>query len=74
MQNCVANFAGIVAPVLTGFMVERTGHFASALTLAAAICAAGSLAWIFLVRPSDEPPVEPRPLPDLTLAEAQALP
>ena len=70
MQNCVANFAGIVAPVLTGFMVERTGHFASALTLAAAICAAGSLAWIFLVRPSDEP----RPLPDLTLAEAQALP
>ena len=65
LQNCVANFAGIVAPVLTGFMVQRTGHFASALTLAAAISAAGALAWAFGVRASDEP----RPIPDLALAE-----
>jgi MFS family permease len=66
MQNCVANFAGIAAPVLTGFMVQRTGHFGSALTLAAAIAALGALAWIFGVRSSDEP----RALPALALAEA----
>jgi MFS family permease len=65
MQNCVANFAGIVAPVLTGFLVQRTGHFSSALTLAAGIAALGALAWLIGVRPSDEP----RPLPDLALAE-----
>ncbi|HEX3661516.1 MAG TPA: MFS transporter [Acidobacteriaceae bacterium] len=65
MQNCVANFAGIVAPVLTGFLVQRTGHFSSALTLAAGIAALGALAWLIGVRPSDEP----RPLPDLVLAE-----
>ncbi|MGA7523783.1 MAG: MFS transporter [Acidobacteriaceae bacterium] len=72
MQNCVANFAGIAAPVLTGFLVQRTGHFASALTLAAAIAAVGAVAWAFGVRPSDEP--DPlRDLP-LTLAEAPAQP
>jgi MFS family permease len=65
LQNCVANLAGIVAPVLTGVMVERTGHFASALTLTAAISVIGALAWIVGVRPSDEP----RSLPDLALAE-----
>jgi hypothetical protein len=26
-QNCLANLAGVVAPAVTGFAVERTGHF-----------------------------------------------
>jgi MFS family permease len=55
LQNCVANIAGIVAPVLTGILVQRTGHFSSALNFAAAMAAVGALAWIFGVRPSDEP-------------------
>ena len=55
MQNCVANIAGIVAPVLTGFLVERTGHFSAALSFAAAIAAVGALGWVFGVRSSDEP-------------------
>jgi MFS transporter, ACS family, D-galactonate transporter len=54
MQNCVANIAGIVAPFLTGFRVERTGHFSAALTFAAAIAAVGALGWVFGVRSSDE--------------------
>lgn len=65
MQNCVANFAGIVAPVLTGFLVQRTGHFGAALQLAAAVSAFGALAWAFGVRASDQP----RPVPDLAIAE-----
>jgi len=64
MQNCVANIAGIVAPVLTGFLVQRTGHFSAALTVAAAIAGVGALGWIFGVRSSDEPD----PLPDAALA------
>jgi MFS family permease len=66
MQNCVANIAGIVAPVLTGFLVERTGHFSAALTFAAAIAAVGALAWVFGVRSSDEP----NPLSDVALVES----
>jgi MFS family permease len=66
MQNCVANIAGIVAPVLTGFLVERTGHFGAALTFAAAIAAVGALAWVFGVRSSDQPD----PLRDVALAQS----
>jgi ACS family D-galactonate transporter-like MFS transporter len=64
MQNCVANFAGIIAPALTGYLVQRTGHFSSALTFAAVVAALGALAWIFGVRSSDEPD----PMRDLALA------
>jgi MFS family permease len=55
MQNCVANIAGIVAPILTGILVQRTGHFSTALLFAAAIAAVGALAWVYGVRLSDEP-------------------
>lgn len=66
MQNCVANFAGIVAPALTGFLVERTGRFNAALNLAAAIAGVGMLSWVFGIRSSDEPD----PLRDVALAQA----
>jgi MFS family permease len=54
LQNCVANFAGIVAPVLTGFLVEWTGHFSAALTFAAAVASVGAIAWVVGIRSSDE--------------------
>lgn len=66
LQNCVANFAGIVAPMLTGLLIEWTGHFTAALTLAAAIAALGAVAWVVGVRASDEPAA----LCDVLLAEA----
>lgn len=65
MQNCVANIAGIMAPMLTGVLVQRTGHFSAALILAAAVAAVGALAWVFGVRLSDEP----KPLPEIALAQ-----
>ncbi len=66
MQNCVANCAGIVSPALTGFLVERTGHFAAALIFAAGIAAIGALGWTFGVRSSDSPSA----LRDVALAQA----
>jgi ACS family D-galactonate transporter-like MFS transporter len=49
LQNGFANFAGVIGPALTGFLVDKTGHFASALVIAAVICVAGVFAWIFVV-------------------------
>jgi ACS family D-galactonate transporter-like MFS transporter len=49
LQNGFANFAGVIGPALTGFVVDRTGHFAVALAIAAAICVAGGLAWVLVV-------------------------
>ena len=59
LQNCFANFSGIIAPALTGFLVQRTGTFRTALILAAAFSALGALGWVVGVRASDEPAVQP---------------
>jgi len=56
VQNAAANTAGMVAPVLTGYLVEFTGHYTAALVVAGAAALCGSLAWLLVVpvvRPVD---------------------
>ncbi len=53
-QNGFANLAGIVAPALTGFIVNRTGHFQMALAITAAVSLAGGFAWVFAIGPLRE--------------------
>lgn len=50
LQNALGSSSGIVAPILTGWIVDRTGHFSLAFVAAAGIGVVGLLAWIFLVR------------------------
>ena len=50
VQNCVGNFAGIVAPAVTGLIVDRTGQFAPAFLVAGAIGLVGALAWGLVIR------------------------
>jgi len=49
LQNGFGNFAGLIGPTLTGFIVDRSGHFYLAFAVAAGISAAGALLWIFAV-------------------------
>jgi MFS family permease len=49
IQNCVANLAGIVAPILTGFVVDRTGQYYWACIIAAAVAAAGIIGWGLMI-------------------------
>jgi MFS family permease len=53
-QNFFGNLAGVVAPALTGFVVERTGHFYSAVAILMAVAFTGAAAWIFLVGPVEQ--------------------
>ena len=59
VQNFFGNFAGIVAPALTGFVVQRTGRFFWAFVITAAMTLLGSIAWIFVVGPIRQVPWEP---------------
>jgi MFS family permease len=45
IQNLVGNLSGVLAPLVTGYVVDRTGHFYWAFAIAAAITLAGSLAF-----------------------------
>ena len=49
LQNGFANLAGVVAPALTGFLVDRTGNFLAPLAITAAVLVAGGLSWVFVV-------------------------
>lgn len=51
IQNFVGNFAGAVAPWLTGFLLDRTGHFYWAFFITTAVVWVGALSWIFIVGP-----------------------
>ena len=50
VQNCFGNFAGMTAPLVTGIVVDRTGHFASAFVIAAGVAVIGILAYGVIVR------------------------
>jgi MFS family permease len=49
IQNCCGNFAGVIAPALTGFLVEETGHFVAAFVTAAVVSLAGLVGWVWMV-------------------------
>jgi ACS family D-galactonate transporter-like MFS transporter len=49
LQNGIGNLAGWIAPVVAGFIVERTGHFFWAFAITAMVTLLGSVAWIFVV-------------------------
>lgn len=44
-QNFIGNLAGIVAPALTGFLVDYTGGYGAAFGVAATISVLGALCW-----------------------------
>ncbi len=49
LQCALANLSGIVASALTGYTVDRTGHFFWASSIAAGFCGASALCWAFFV-------------------------
>jgi ACS family D-galactonate transporter-like MFS transporter len=49
LQNFVGNFAGIISPWLTGFVVQRTGHYFWAFVVTAGVLLGGALSWAFVV-------------------------
>jgi MFS family permease len=49
IQNAVGNVAGMTAPVVTGYLVESSGHYTSALVVAGGVALCGLIAWLVIV-------------------------
>jgi ACS family D-galactonate transporter-like MFS transporter len=47
LQNGFGNLSGWVSPALTGYLLDRTGHFTAPLAIAAGVCLVGGFAWAF---------------------------
>jgi cyanate permease len=50
IQNGVANFAGVIAPLITGFIADRTGSFTGAFFFASAVALVGAAGWGLVIR------------------------
>jgi len=48
-QNFVGNLAGVAAPAVTGFVLQRTGHFYWAFAITTCVALVGSACWVFLI-------------------------
>jgi MFS family permease len=51
VQNGLGNLGGVVAPWLTGWVVQQSGHFYLAFVAAAAVALAGAAAFVFGIGP-----------------------
>ncbi len=49
IQNACGNFAGVIAPALTGLLVEESHHFTGAFVVAAIVSVLGLIGWIWMV-------------------------
>jgi len=51
LQNCFANMAGVTAPAITGFVVDRSGQFYWAFVVTACVVLIGAANYIFFLGP-----------------------
>jgi ACS family D-galactonate transporter-like MFS transporter len=49
LQNFAGNIAGIVSPLVPGFVAQRTGHFFWAFAITSAVLLCGAFSWVFIV-------------------------
>jgi MFS family permease len=49
VQNAAGNVAGLIAPAITGVLVDRTGLFDLAFALAAAVNVLGLIGWVLML-------------------------
>jgi fucose permease len=50
IQNCVGNCAGVIAPIITGLIVDVTGQYYWAFIIAAAMATIGIAGWGLMIR------------------------
>ncbi len=55
-QSFVGNLAGIAAPAVTGYVLQRTGQFFWAFLIVTVVALIGAASWIFLVGPVEQVP------------------
>lgn len=53
-QNFIGNLAGMVAPAITGVVLDRTGQFYWAFAILTVVAVLGTLSWFFLVGPVEQ--------------------
>ncbi len=54
LQNFLGNLAGVIAPAVTGFVIDRTGRFLVAFVIMAVVALLAALSYFFVIGPVKE--------------------
>jgi cyanate permease len=54
LQNGFGNFAGIIGPALTGFVVDRTGNFFAPFAITLVVQVIGAIGWVLIIGKVEE--------------------
>jgi ACS family D-galactonate transporter-like MFS transporter len=49
IQNCVGNFGGLLAPIVTGYLVNTTGSFDASFVVAGCMALFGAISYVFIL-------------------------
>lgn len=68
VQNCACSFAGIIAPILTGWLLQKTGSYEVPMIAIVAVLGLGVLSYIVMIREKYAPRLrEESPTPQLVV-------
>src|SRR5690348_3364888 len=60
IQNLFGNLAGMLAPIVTGYLVDSTGSFVASFIVAGAMALFGALSFVFIVGNVERQRIEPK--------------
>jgi MFS transporter, ACS family, D-galactonate transporter len=71
-QNGFANLAGVVAPPLSGLLVQWTGNYLMPFAITSAVCVLGVIAWLLIVGRVEPVSWHSKAKPGIAAARAEA--
>jgi len=60
IQNCFGNIGGLLAPIVTGYIVNSTGSFVDSLVVAGGMALFGAICYVFVMGNLETHSMEPR--------------
>jgi dipeptide/tripeptide permease len=60
IQNFFGNVGGLLAPIVTGYIVQSTGSFVGSLVVAGGMALLGAISYVFIMGNLETHRIEPR--------------
>jgi MFS family permease len=73
IQNFFGNVGGLLAPIVTGYLVSATGSFVGSLVVAGGMALLGAVSYVFILGNLETGRIEPRVRPATQMSASEAL-
>ena len=73
IQNFFGNVGGLLAPIVTGYIVSATGSFVGSLVVAGGMALLGAVSYVFILGNLETGRIEPRVRPATQMSASEAL-